>query len=772
MQAGHGYKENSEMTSEHTVIFAKKDFDVSNMGICAITSHENGKKHVKAMRRASENCQIRLLKMSVSTIQTNNNELNSAVEQSGVTIPDVGSTASSSTVSETQRSVDGPANSVPATVQATMEVLTSKSCRSTQSTLDNRLIKDDVTRAEIIWALNGVMCHSSLRGNANSASLFAQMFPDSDIASRFQMQKDKNSYVVTYGLGPYFQEMLSSTVQKCPFFAISFDESLNKVSQKGQMDIVVRFWNDATDEVTTRYLTSTFLGHASSQDLLTAFTSALGQQNLNLKKMQQVSMDGPNVNLKFLRELKTYLTNASDPNDVELFDIGTCSLHVVHGAYKTAHNACGWKVNIFIRSLYYLFKDFPSRRSDYTNASNSCLFPLRFCSIRWVENSSVIKRALEIIPFLKLYVAAVAKKPPDSKNFKKVKVALDEKDLIAKLGFLQSVALQLEPFLIKYQSNKPLLPFMSTDVYTLLRNLMVRFVKADVMAGVTNANKLMEVEFMKKENQITLHNIDVGFAATAACKDLTGVEVLRFKEECCTFLKHVCMKLTAKCPLKYRLVTGASCLDPQVMLNEMQSLSRVTTALEVFVEKKHMEPSVADIVKREYSGLCKKTNVRSMLKTFKPDKDRLDEFLTRVLDLGNENASLKKFIHQILTMFHGNAAVERSFSINKECLVENLLDDSLVAQRVVHDAVSSAGGVTAVPIPKALIHAVRNASAKRLEAAKKKTEAEDAAANHRKRVAEEIKLLEAKKARVEQASKEETLALNDELRKLRNALKK
>ena len=123
-------------------------------------------------------------------------------------------------------------------------------------------------------------------------------------------------------------------------------------------------------------------------------------------------------------------------------------------------------------------------------------------------------------------------------------------------------------------------------------------------------------------------------------------------------------------------------------------------------------------------------------------------------------------------MFHGNAAVERSFSINKECLVENLLNDSLIAQRVVYDSVSSAGGVAAVPIPKALILAVRNASAKRKEAAQKKKDNEDATANHLKRVGEEIKHLEAKKARVEQAAKDETEALNDELKKLRGALKK
>jgi len=104
-------------------------------------------------------------------------------------------------------------------------------------------------------------------------------------------------------------------------------------------------------------------------------------------------MDGPNVNLKFLKDLQAFLANSGDPGDPVLFDIGTCSLHVVHGAYKTAHNAVDWKVHIFLRALCYLFKDFPSRRSDYIAATKLSIFPLRFCAIRWVENSSVIQRA-------------------------------------------------------------------------------------------------------------------------------------------------------------------------------------------------------------------------------------------------------------------------------------------------------------------------------------------------------------------------------------------
>lgn len=60
----------------------------------------------------------------------------------------------------------------------------------------------------------------------------------------------------------------------------------------------------------------------------------------------------------------------------------------------------------------------------------------------------------------------------------------------------------------------------------------------------------------------------------------------------------------------------------------------------------------------------------------------------------NVSLALVKFMQKICVLFHGNAAVERSFSINKDCLVENLLERSLVAQRRhICDGVKAAKGI-------------------------------------------------------------------------------
>ena len=56
-------------------------------------------------------------------------------------------------------------------------------------------------------------------------------------------------------------------MNKCNVYVACFDEALNKISQRGQMDIVVRFWDASRNVVSTSYLNSTFLGHATAGDL-------------------------------------------------------------------------------------------------------------------------------------------------------------------------------------------------------------------------------------------------------------------------------------------------------------------------------------------------------------------------------------------------------------------------------------------------------------------------------------------------------------------------
>ncbi|KAK3932137.1 hypothetical protein KUF71_011465, partial [Frankliniella fusca] len=74
-----------------------------------------------------------------------------------------------------------------------------------------------------------------------------------------------------------------------------------------------------------------------------------------------------------------------------------------------------------------------------------------------------------------------------------------------------------------------------------------------------------------------------------------------------------------------------------------------------------------------------------------------------VLIIFVENSELFwNFLKKVLIISHGNADVERGFSINKETIVENHLE-SLIAQRQKCGGVQEVGGVVCniVDIPKA-----------------------------------------------------------------------
>ena len=76
--------------------------------------------------------------------------------------------------------------------------------------------------------------------------------------------------------------------------------------------------------------------------------------------------------------------------------------------------------------------------------------------------------------------------------------------------------------------------------------------------------------------------------------------------------------------------------------------------------------------------------------------------------MANESyKSLFSVVKLILILSHGQATVERGFSVNKEVEVENLKEHTLVAERIVCDHVNSVGGVLKVELSKPLLLSVK-----------------------------------------------------------------
>ena len=87
-------------------------------------------------------------------------------------------------------------------------------------------------------------------------------------------------------------------IKTSPYFTTIFDENLNRKIQRGQMHILIRFWDEDNEKVDTRYFDSSFLKGATANDIQEAFMS--GIKELDKNNFLQISLGGPNVNLKFL----------------------------------------------------------------------------------------------------------------------------------------------------------------------------------------------------------------------------------------------------------------------------------------------------------------------------------------------------------------------------------------------------------------------------------------------------------------------------------------
>ena len=123
-----------------------------------------------------------------------------------------------------------------------------------------------VTKAKIIATLQYTDQNTPFASADNLGPCYQQQFPDSQIAKNVAIGPKKMSYVVGYGLGPYFTKLNVNLVAGNAFFTLHFDKTVTAQKRK-QMDLLVRFWSEIHNEVKVKYLTSIMFGHAKAADV-------------------------------------------------------------------------------------------------------------------------------------------------------------------------------------------------------------------------------------------------------------------------------------------------------------------------------------------------------------------------------------------------------------------------------------------------------------------------------------------------------------------------
>ena len=182
--------------------------------------------------------------------------------------------------------------------------------------------------------------------------------------------------------------------------------------------------------------------------------------------MLQVSIDGLSVNWKFYGRF----TKSREISELTgLINMGSCGLHVIHGVFKSGAMSCEWDILKILKGLYALFNDTSARRSDYVDVTASNLFSKSFCATRWIEDSAVAERVIEIwdnmLKIFKFWESLKKHKRPSSKSC----LIVQENMILAKLHFFASVVNFLKSLLTAYQTRDPVVSFIYDELHSLTR---------------------------------------------------------------------------------------------------------------------------------------------------------------------------------------------------------------------------------------------------------------------------------------------------------------
>ena len=247
---------------------------------------------------------------------------------------------------------------------------------------------------------------------------------------------------------------------------------------------------------------------------------------------------------------------------------------------------------------------------------------------------------------------------------------------------------EVTPFLTLYQTDKPMVPFLAKDLFQLLKSLLCRFLKLNVMKVVKSVDKLLDVDIGLDANQLDHTKIDVGFSAERIItKQLstngqaTQLKVLEFRVACKECLVSIVKKLLKKSPLNYSLVSNLRFLDPGMMCNlEAKDLciKWLKRALNYLVYQKRIKEEICDEVVQQYKQFVDEVveGNQSGFSEFNPLTGQLeDSLLHELMSKDKCFEKLWRLCRKLLLLSHGQAFVERGFSVNRKSETVKIRND-------------------------------------------------------------------------------------------------
>ena len=185
---------------------------------------------------------------------------------------------------------------------------------------------------------------------------------------------------------------------------------------------------------------------------------------------------------------------------------------------------------------------------------------LFYLPFRWVEDKNISDRTIKIWPSIVKIVHHWSPLPPSKqpkcKSYKVLKNVVKDPFIVAKFNFFSFLAGRFLPYLTRYQSQKPMIPFLHDDIQQLVKELLSLTIKSDVIDNCKEGYKaLLKIDLPDVRNHIKKKDMHVGFGTLHELqfrlrKDLiSGADINEFCIEVREFFVTLLEKMFRKNPL-------------------------------------------------------------------------------------------------------------------------------------------------------------------------------------------------------------------------------
>ena len=175
--------------------------------------------------------------------------------------------------------------------------------------------------------------------------------------------------------------------------------------------------------------------------------------------------------------------------------------------------------------------------------------------------------------------------------------------IVAKLHFFRYVASILRTFLTSYQTDSPMMPFISSDLYSVMERLMNVIILKEVLDREVTPYKLINLDLSKNDIYLSLNSLNLGTATKLALQNpqVFNEWKTKFKKDCVVIIRNVIEKLQDRSPLKYNIVRYSASFSPVKMIqNKEECILKFKRLVEKLCEMKWISAVDADDSKLHY----------------------------------------------------------------------------------------------------------------------------------------------------------------------------